>query len=245
MTTYVYCTRKSKSAYALAQALGAQRLRELQTVPFGSTIINWGDGLSCLNGSRVINPAPLTCTNKIATFNKLREHNVSIPEYTTDRNAVTRGDTWLARHSVTGSGGRGIAIINPGDPVPDAPLYTKLIPKRWEVRVHVAKGRNGPYYCFDQQQKMPKSDVPNDPTVWSHDNGYAFVRNHMSIPNTALNNCILQGLRAVKALGMDFGAVDVVHDGTTAFILEVNSAPGIEGTTLVNYVQMLRNMING
>lgn len=240
MTTYVYCTRPSKGARVLASALGATRSRTLPSARSGDTIINWGCGLAVMNGVKVINPAPLYCSDKIVAFNKMKEAHVSIPEYTTDRNAVTRDHTWLARSTVTGHGGAGITIISPGDPVPNAPLYVKYIPKIFEVRVHVANGRP-----FDFQQKMRRGEGTCHPHVWSHSNNYVFVRNSLSIPVLYRDRCEVEALKAVAALDMDFGAVDVVHDGTTAYVLEVNSAPGLEGTTLLNYVQMFRRMIDG
>ena len=40
----------------------------------------------------------------------------------------------------------------------------------------------------------------------------------------------------MRALGLDFGAVDIViNRDNQPVILEVNAAPGIQGTTLENY----------
>ena len=46
-----------------------------------------------------------------------------------------------------------------------------------------------------------------------------------------------QELRGIQALGLDFGAVDILYmaSNDTAKVLEVNTAPGIEGDTLVDY----------
>ena len=47
-------------------------------------------------------------------------------------------------------------------------------------------------------------------------------------------------VRAVEALGLDFGAVDIGRDiSDKLFVFEVNTAPGIEGGTLVAYANKI------
>jgi glutathione synthase/RimK-type ligase-like ATP-grasp enzyme len=168
------------------------------------------------------------------------EAGVSIPDYTTDRNLVSRDDIWLARTALRGSGGAGIIVCEPGDPIPDAPLYVKYIPKKYEVRIHVGNGR-----AFDWQQKMRARDADHS-KIRSHDNGYTFVRNNTDIPIRALGMCQEQAEKAVGALGLDFGAVDVIFNERrdSAYVLEANTAPGLEGTTVTKYADMLRGLFN-
>jgi D-alanine-D-alanine ligase-like ATP-grasp enzyme len=49
-------------------------------------------------------------------------------------------------------------------------------------------------------------------------------------------------ISAVNTLGLDFGAVDLIvaKDGRV-YVLEVNTAPGIEGITLEKYVKAFQN----
>jgi glutathione synthase/RimK-type ligase-like ATP-grasp enzyme len=197
-----------------------------------------------MNVVRWVNRPPLRGVNKLTCFNILRDNNVSIPEYTTNRNNVSSEHTWLARHTVTGSGGRGITIINPGDRIVDAPLYVKYIPKKYEVRIHVSKGR-----AFDVQQKMFRRGTGGDVNhkIRSHGNGFIFVRHGLSIPTAALDKCKAEGIKAVRALGMDFGAVDVIFNEKQdkAYVLEINSSPGVENITAQNYATMLRGLVRG
>lgn len=39
------------------------------------------------------------------------------------------------------------------------------------------------------------------------------------------------GIQAVQALGLTYGAVDIIVKDETPYVLEVNSAFGLEGTT--------------
>ena len=51
-------------------------------------------------------------------------------------------------------------------------------------------------------------------------------------------------LAAVKALGLDFGAVDLVLDlENSPYILEVNSAPGLEGTAFEKWTEALKGKL--
>jgi glutathione synthase/RimK-type ligase-like ATP-grasp enzyme len=54
---------------------------------------------------------------------------------------------------------------------------------------------------------------------------------------------VRESIKAVKALGMNFGAVDIgwsPEEGAKLF--EVNSAPGIEGPTLTSYCQKIAEL---
>lgn len=242
-------TRFSNSAKLVARLMGIRRIRvrnsRYRSRP-GDKIINWGSNTKTARVSasylRWFNQPPLKGINKLTCFNVLKQANVSIPEYTTRRNDVDAGSTWLARHTVTGSGGRGITIIEPGHRIVDAPLYVKYIPKKYEVRIHVSKG-----VTFDVQQKMFRRGTGGDVNhkIRSHDNGFIFVRYGLSIPTAALNKCKAEAEKAVVALGMDFGAVDVIFNEyqDKAFVLEVNSSPGVENSTANNYVTMLRRLV--
>jgi len=46
-------------------------------------------------------------------------------------------------------------------------------------------------------------------------------------------------LAAVSALGLDFGAVDIIYNEheNQYYVLEVNTAPGLEGTTVEKYAE--------
>ena len=48
---------------------------------------------------------------------------------------------------------------------------------------------------------------------------------------------------AVTALGLEFGAVDIIYNDKSKklFVLEVNTAPGIEGATVTKYKDAILN----
>ncbi len=100
--------------------------------------------------------------------------------------------------------------------------------------MHVLNGR-----VVDVQRKARNSEVQDDDVNWqvrNHQNGFIFMREGVT-PESVPEQVIQESLKAVPALGLDFGAVDVIwnqnHD--KAYVLEVNASPGMTGTTLELY----------
>ena len=115
--------------------------------------------------------------------------------------------------------------------VVDAPLYTKYVKKADEYRVHVFGGE-----VLDVQQKRKRQEVPNDEVDYQIRNlagGWVFCRDNIDCPSSVRELAV----GAVRALGLDFGAVDIGfnrHNGV-GYVFEVNTAPGVEGSTLDKY----------
>ena len=78
----------------------------------------------------------------------------------------------------------------------------------------------------------------------SHAKGWVFCREGVNPPQVVLD----QALLAVKALGLDFSAVDVIYNESEnkAYILECNSAMGIEenSTSLTRYTNAFKKVLN-
>jgi D-alanine-D-alanine ligase-like ATP-grasp enzyme len=124
-------------------------------------------------------------------------------------------------------------------PIVRAPLYTLYVKKADEYRVHVVRDK-----MIDYAQKKKRRTTPNekvDYQIRNYANGWVFCRDGVAIPD-----CVrYAAISSVSALGLDFGGVDIgynAHEGT-ACVYEVNTAPGIEGTTLVRYREALTELI--
>jgi hypothetical protein len=121
-----------------------------------------------------------------------------------------------------------------------APLYTEGLTVEREIRVHVWSGKT---LDFAQKKRMSSgtreergiTEEPSD-DIRNHSNGWIFARSGVTIPENA-EQC---ASRATSAIGLDFGAVDIIitPEGVPK-ILEINTAPGLEGTTLENYVKAI------
>lgn len=244
MNKYLYPYNKgSRGAKALAEALGIKRIKRQNSKFRGSKnklVINWGCSslpeqvkvCNIINKPEAVNIAGC----KLKTFQKLSENAIiNIPEFTQDKEVVKQwlgeGCTIVARTELRGHSGQGIVIFDNIDDIVDAPLYVKYIKKTHEFRVHVF-GNN----VIDQQRKARKKDVPDDEVNWQVRNlagGFIFMREGVDLPPEAL----AQAVEAVNTIGIDFAAVDIIYNQKKDeyYVLEINTAPGLSGTTLEKY----------
>lgn len=253
MSVYLFSYNPhSQSAKFLAQAMGIRRIKHHGSRANPDIIINWGSsdlGLVHLSDQIINWPGPVAyATNKLTSFKILQEAGVSIPPFTTNTQEaeswLEQGKTVVARRLVSGAEGRGIDIYQPGPGrlniiERDYPLYTQYIPKRKEFRYHVVNGQ-----VIDIQQKVRKRNATGERNFYIRNtaNGFVFCRGGITPPSDGER----ESVSAVMALGLDFGAVDVIWNErqNKSFVLEVNTAPGIEGTTVQRYKEALSALCN-
>lgn len=232
----------SQSAKKLADGLGAKRSKGVKIFRRNTQVLNWGNGTWNPRGRNltIVNKpeAVARAANKLTSLTLMRSAGVKTVEFTTNRSValgwLEDGNTVYGRSMLSAHSGRGIVILTENDyVVPTLPLYTKGLLKAHEYRVHVAFGQ-----VIDFAKKRRRDGGESNPLIKNLSNGWVFCRNGITLPDAAKT----QALAAVSALGLDFGAVDVLYREreNEAFILEVNTAPGLEGTTLQKYIQTFR-----
>ncbi len=248
----------SQSAKRLAQALTASLGLKVRRVrPDGlyrpklrSVVLNYGSSFSpswMVDGrGRVLNH-PRACTiagNKLTAFNAFKAANLSIPEFTTERSVaeewIKNGETVVCRTVLNGHSGRGIVLSQSVEQLVHAPLYVKYKKKKKEFRVHVF---NGQVIDVSEKRRIKSADRPDtfNGFIRNHNNGWVFCRDGVVEP---------RGLRDLacsvcSSCGLDMGAVDIIWNEREdkCYVLEVNTAPGIEGTTLQNYTKAVLNLV--
>jgi hypothetical protein len=234
----------SEGAKELSHATGFRRIKHTgshYTPKNGDKIINWGAGTGKFPGNL---PQPWNrpelvtrASNKLAFFQHLQqqdEFNVRTPDWTTDpvqtKSWIEQGHIVVARGVLSGHSGAGISILENGVDFVTAPLYTKYVKKESEWRVHCAFDM-----VIDLQRKIKRPDFEGVPNwrVRNHQNGFIYVRHNIQPPEEVKT----QALEAFKASGLHFGAVDVLWNAheARAYVLEINTAPGITGTTVERY----------
>ena len=245
MSTFVLPYKTgSKSAKDLAIALGLKRLKTEGSKAKPKVVLNWGNAKDhpAFKTAKVINKpeAVAVASNKTLTFKALEKAGVSHVPFTTSKETAQK---WLQEGAVvfartnSGHSGSGIEIVEPGQTLPNKPLYTKYIKKKKEFRVHVFKDK-----IVDVQEKRRKSDTQIDePRIRSNHNGYVFCHENIVEP---------KGLRelavsAVSACGLDFGAVDIIWNekSNKSYVLEINTAPGLAPSTVEKYKNVIQGSI--
>lgn len=101
-------------------------------------------------------------------------------------------------------------------------FFVQFVPNMDEYRVQIYRSAHlGSYHKVLLRPEQQKRAVGRN-----HRNGYGFQIVHRDVIQRAMVDTAKQ---AVKALGLDFGAVDMIHgtDGNW-YVLEVNTAPGGE-----------------
>lgn len=247
---YPYKT-ESESAKDLARNLAISGMRTLRVRPNGSyrpregdLILNWGNSRLPETWAGTIHNAPQlveTATNKLSFFNLLEGTRITTPEYTSNpveaTNWVIEGNTVLARTVLNGHSGEGIVIIRNTSEMVSSRLYVKYKKKRNEFRVHVFDGE-----VIDTQEKRRDRDVDrtaDQSLIRSHANGWVFCRDNINITSRQMERLHQLAIDTIDILDLTFGAVDIIYNERedTFYVLEVNTAPGLEGQTLVNYTR--------
>lgn len=250
MRTFIKGTRRfSQGRRDLSRAM---EVRQIRRNPENSSyepedtdvLLNWGQsGENYADIPTWINhpSAVAVATHKTNTFDRLRDSGVPTVEHTLSPGLAS---DWLESGRVLhralqrGSQGRGISEITRGGPVPEGGFFVKVFgdAATKEYRIHVVDGE-----VIDRAEKRRRSRDNGytgrfDQTVRSASNGWVFCRENLvvceSLDEAAIN--------AIKALGLDFGAVDcALSSSGEVCVYEVNTAPGLEGTTLVRYTAAL------
>jgi len=243
----------SESARDLARALGIKRVFPNGRYKYynNHTIINWGSSTfpswDRFNNVRYLNHPASVCnaTNKKDALTLFERSEVPCPKFFTSKEAVIHYTVGIeefplvyCRKTLTGHSGSGIVLANSVSELVNAPLYTLGFPTRREYRVHVFRDR-----VIDYAKKSCRDGERPNKLIRNFANGWIFRRGGVELPEQVGQVAI----KAVKALGLDFGAVDIVVDKEyNPCVLEVNTACGIKGeSTLASYTNAFKEYLCG
>lgn len=244
----------SKSARLIAELLGARMIKHERSRFVGrpnKIVVNWGSSAlpDEVIRSTVLNSAQRVAymTNKLKFF-ELCKKAFRMPPHTTDQAQAERwrltGHHVCARHILNGHSADGLILHSPRDrdAVGVAPLYTKYVNKKQEFRVHCIKLAQD--VATFVQRKARRRDVPDGQVNWkirNLDGGFVY-----SVVEECPEDVKTQALAAFKKTGLDFGAVDVIYneEARKAYVLEVNTAPGLEQRTAEFYANNFSRRIN-
>lgn len=248
MFIYPYKTG-SNSVNQLAKALKLKKIKLVDSnfkPTKGKFVINWGNSnigpLKDAECTIMNHPDMVKRASNKKTFFELVEGIVPIPNFTTNKEEAKKWKEVVIREKLCGHSGEGIILMKGKDLdeyTKDAPLYVEYIPKKHEYRVHVMGDE-----VILVQRKAISSSYPKDRVnhqIRNHKNGFVFVKNEedMGVPEAVINAATL----AIQTAELDFGAVDVIYNvyRESAYVLEINTAPGLENTTVDTYIDAIRS----
>jgi len=277
ISKYVLCVDKKKSvnAKALAENLDAQLLvsgafpkKKIKERPliinYGRTAVPvWYNSVFEKAGVFINRPSKVAiCVNKEKLAEPLIDHGIDTvvyyPEVTPYLSHILNNtETYIvARSTLTGFGGKGISIIKSKEELEEYEgkegyYFSIYFHKTHEFRVHVAFGKA---IGMVQKKRMGKVKLQEngltkaDPYIRSHSRGWVFAYNNLygcAMDRAAVTNTCVA---AVNAIGLDFGAVDVMtifnknKELESTKICEINTAPGLDATpTMESYIEAINN----
>ena len=247
----------SKSVRALSESLNAKVIKRegsaFRDRRLKKTVINWGcssiDNNNVLSCHQLLNYPSNVATwasNKLDAFVNIDgaiESDVVVP-WTVDPGEVedwlNDGHTVFARTLLTAHSGRGIVVLNPGDEIVDAPLYTRYVKKSSEFRFHIFHKE-----IIHTQKKVRKKDHENPNfLIRNLDNGFIYQsEGEINVPE-AVTKMMTEEI--IPNIPLDFYAADVIFNNHSnrGYLLELNSAPGItNGSTLRAYTEAFLKFI--
>lgn len=231
----------SVSAKTLALTIGGKVLRHVKSVfrpRAGDLIVNWGaSDFPQWGAATTLNASVAAASCKLESFTRMKNAGVVVPDFWTDSAGIP-DDAFpiVCRTKLRGHSGDGIVIADTRDELVAAPLYVRYVKKAQEYRVHVF---NGEAFFVQRKARRHAEENPN----WKVRNlagGFVFVEaGEDDIPQPVMDQSII----AAAAIGVDFGGVDIIwneHEGK-AYVLEINTACGLEDRTAAHYGQQIRN----
>lgn len=236
----------SNSARELATNLGVKRVRPNGTYRprVNHLVINWGNSsrpswyhndINWINHPDSVKMA----SNKLAAFRAMKANSVSIPKYTTDINEaltwINNGSTVVERHLLNSHSGNGIILCSDRNDLQQAPMYVEYIKKKHEYRVHVF---NGEVIDVQQKKRRVNFDGEINHQVRNHHTGWIYARGNIRY-DVAIEQLAINAVNSIN--GLIFGAVDIIWNEfqNRYYVLEINTAPGLEGTTVQKYQEAI------
>lgn len=180
--------------------------------------------------------------DKLTQYKFFLDNGLNFPKFTESKEeaiAMCSPETpVVCRTLLRARAGKGIVIADTPEQIVAAPVYVAYRKKTAEYRVNLYKGN---VVCIREKRLRHGYERPEwqDYRVRSHDNGYVFCEPLVPVSEEAINMC----KNAAAITNSDIVGVDLAYHKTTNyyFLLEVNSAPGMQGDTIDRYVKAIIN----
>lgn len=189
---------------------------------------------NCLNRLDAIQRA----SNKLGALQLFVDHGVPIPpRLQVGGYAAAESYRRIFRKNERHAGNDNPPIVEPNEVADLAVVNTfdycmECIDVAREFRVHVFREA-----ALIYQEKLPREGIQPHPYIRSSNRGWRLVTCANPFPDGSLAALAVQ---SVAALGLDFGAVDVLLNQSGHFVVvEVNTAPGLNDLKASRYAEAM------
>lgn len=239
---------KKKPSINKPKVLGKPRVRLLSTCLKSGSLKRLAEGLSTKLGYKVWrskNQKPNKIhllygdqKGKIEQYQYFQEMEIPALEFTLSKDEAK---SWaspkqpvVCRTLTHASEGKGIIVAETPEQIVSAPVFTKYKKKKKEFRVHVFKDHV--VHVLEKRRKT-NFEGTTDAKIRNTANGYVFCSDGVVEP-VGLRDLALAASKVTKS---DFKGVDIGYNEKKdeLFVIEVNSAPGIEGSNVDRYVNTI------
>jgi len=166
------------------------------------------------------------------------DQGISALDFTVDQQVakswIAEGDVVIGRKLINASCGKGIVVIKTEADFVSCPVYTKYRKKKREFRVHVFQDK---VVCIVEKKARSGWTGERDTHIRNLANGYVFCQEVVNLPE----GIQVLAIKAAAVVSSDFKGVDIGYNEKKdeLFVIEVNSAPGIDGSNVGKYVQAI------
>ena len=239
MTYLLYSDSTSATGRELAEALGISCGTKPPTKR-QDLVIRWGSAVQIPEKpKRVLNKrdAILLATNKLKSLQYLKQQGISVPTVWT---RAEDAKVPVVARKIHHSQGADIMLCLQKQDLRRAinrkrAYFVQYIPTDREYRAHVFRGD-----IIRVSQKLLSDKELWIPHIRNVANGYTFAQPRQPMGEAADSLVI----KAVSALGLDFGAVDlVIGDDGIPYILEINTGPSLVEVGVEIYADAIRPLL--
>ena len=207
-----------------------------------SVVVNWGCRGVVIpenvwpasdEAPRILNATVAPAISKVLTFDRLRAAGLPMPRIALAADEISDGGPFYMRGKYLGrkdglTGGAGITIYEKGQ-MPAAgtihDFFSQVVSKAHEVRIHVGDGN-----ILCEQFKLFPAGSGTGILIRNHTRGAFFsgAALHTRIDQATADRGREIAIKAIAAVGLDFGAVDMALTKRGEWVIfEVNTAPGL------------------
>jgi predicted ATP-grasp superfamily ATP-dependent carboligase len=221
-----------KVYYRLYKNNDSSTLTKVQEPPQAdnTVMIRWGtrESINTSGSSIVYNKIEglEKATDKGLSRRLMQEGGVRVPKNVTPEN-VSRVDFPIIARPQVHAKGRNFVTFNDVQSFQrhyhaharSGWYYSAFVDKDREYRVHIGHGK--------VLALMEKSKPTDSKIAWNraqNEEPFTYV-GYGSFDDPGIKDAIIESIKAVKVLGLDFGGVDVMVKDNVAYVLEINTSP--------------------